>query len=199
MKQVDWDPVSKEEAYTGPLAAYRASKTFAERAAWEFVAKEKATFELSVCNPPLVLGPIVHYLNTLDNINTSNARVRDMLKGTSKEKLPPSGNHLWVDVRDIATAHVLAMEKPEAGGHRFFVTQGNFCNREIVDIIKEEFPQYRAVLPDGEATKSGDYPAAGVHGWNNKQSVEVLGVTYRPLRESIVDTVRSLQPLLETQ
>ena len=88
------------------------------------------------------------------------------------------------------------MEKSEAAGKRFFITKGNFCNREIVDIIKEEFPEYKDVLPTGDATKTGDWPAAGVHGWNNKQSIEVLGVTYRPLRETIADTVRSLQPLL---
>ena len=33
----DWDPVTEEEARENPLTAYRASKTFAEKAAWDFV------------------------------------------------------------------------------------------------------------------------------------------------------------------
>ena len=149
------------------------------------------------CNPPLVLGPIVHYLNSLDAINTSNIRFRDLLNGALKEKLTPTGNHLWVDVRDIALAHVLAVEKEAAAGKRFFITAGNFCNREITDIIREEFPEYQDRLPTGDALKPGDWPTAGVHGWDNTQSLEVLGVTYRPLKESVVDTVKSLQPMLD--
>jgi nucleoside-diphosphate-sugar epimerase len=209
----DWDPVTREQASEGPLTAYRASKTLAERSAWDFVEKEKPNFTLSTvsfpcpfpphllthmqCNPPLVLGPIVHYLNSLENINTSNQRIRDLMTGASKEKLGPSGNHLWVDVRDIALAHVLAVEKPEAAGKRFFITNGNFCNREIRDIIEEEFPEYKDRLPTGDAVKPGDYPAAGVHGWDNTQSKEVLGLEYRPFKQCIIDTVKSLQPLLK--
>jgi nucleoside-diphosphate-sugar epimerase len=124
-------------------------------------------------------------------------RIRDLITGASKEKLGPTGNYLFVDVRDIALAHVLAVEKPEAAGKRFFITNGNFCNREIVDIVKEEFPEYRELLPTGDAVKPGDWPEEGVPGWINTQSLEVLGVTYRPLKESIIDTVKSLQPLLK--
>jgi len=192
----DWDPVTKDEAYESPLTAYRASKTLAEKAAWDFVEKEKPNFTLATCNPPLVLGPIIHDLKSLDNINTSNARIRDLMTGASKAKLGGTGNHLYVDVRDIATAHVLAMEKDNAAGKRFFVTNGNFSNAEIVDIVDQNFPEYRDGLPRGEALKLGQYPPQGVNGWDNTQSVEVLGLTYRPLKECIIDTVKSLQPFL---
>lgn len=47
----DWDPVTPDEALEGPLTAYRASKTFAERAAWDFVAKEKPNFSLTTVSP----------------------------------------------------------------------------------------------------------------------------------------------------
>jgi nucleoside-diphosphate-sugar epimerase len=43
----DWDPVTRDEAMQSPLAAYRASKTFAEKAAWDFVEKEKPNFTLT--------------------------------------------------------------------------------------------------------------------------------------------------------
>jgi nucleoside-diphosphate-sugar epimerase len=194
----DWDPVTEEEAYQNPLTAYRASKTFAEKAAWDFVRDESPNFRLSTCNPPLVLGPIVHYLNSLDALNTSNQRVRDLITGAAKSKCPPTGNYLWVDVRDLADGHVLAMEKEETAGKRFFITNGNFNNHQIVDIIAEDFPEYQDVLPQGEALKPGDYPEGGPTGWDNTQSLKVLGVNYRPLKASIVDTVRSLQPLLSS-
>lgn len=194
----DWDPVTEAEALESPLSAYRASKTFAEKAAWDFCDTEKPNFQLTTCNPPLVLGPIVHYLNSLDALNTSNLRIRDLIAGAAKAKCPPTGNYLWVDVRDLAEAHVLAMEKDETAGKRFFITKGNFSNKQIAEIIADEFPQYRQGLPQGEALKSGDFPQGGPTGWNNTESLDVLGATYRPFRDCIVDTVKSLQPLLKS-
>ena len=122
-------------------------KTFAEKAAWDFVEKEKPNFDIATINPPLVFGPIVHYLNSLDAINTSNARFRNLIQGQMKEKIAPTGTFLWVDVRDVALAHVRAIEVPEAGGQRFFVTAGYFSNKEIVDIVRETRPELESKLP----------------------------------------------------
>lgn len=71
-----------------------ASKTFAEKAAWEFVEKEKPNFTIATMCPPLVFGPIVHYLNDLKALNTSNERVRDFMAGKAKEEIPDTGKYL---------------------------------------------------------------------------------------------------------
>ena len=126
-------------------------------------------------------------------VNTSNQRTRNLMTGASKSACPPTGNFFWVDVRDIALAHAMAMEKSEAGGKRFFIVAGRFCNKEIAEIMSEEFPAFRDRLPSGEALKSGDYPEQGTSGFDNSRSIEVLGMKYRGLRECIVDTVKSLQ------
>lgn len=55
----DWSNVTLEEAQKDAITAYRASKTFAEKAAWEFVQNEKPNFSLATINPPMVFGPIV--------------------------------------------------------------------------------------------------------------------------------------------
>jgi nucleoside-diphosphate-sugar epimerase len=55
----DWNPITLEEAKENPMAGYRASKTFAEKAAWEFLEKEKPNFTVATINPPMVFGPIV--------------------------------------------------------------------------------------------------------------------------------------------
>ena len=104
-------------------------------------------------------------------------------------------NYLFVDVRDLALAHVLAAEKAEAGGKRFFIVGGHFCNKEIAEIIWDEFPVLRPNLPTGDALKPGDYPDKGTYGFDNTRSKNLLGLTYRPLRESIIDTVKSLQTI----
>ncbi|MCJ1285583.1 methylglyoxal reductase (NADPH-dependent) gre2 [Xylographa opegraphella] len=190
----DWNPITEEEAIQNPMNGYRASKTFAEKAAWDFLEKEKPNFTIATCNPPLVYGPVVHYLNSLDAVNTSNQRIRDIMTGASKDKLPPSGVFLWVDVRDIALAHVLAAEKAEAANKRFFVTAGQFSNKEIAEIITENFPELRSKMPTGDALKPGDYPEEGVpFSYDNSRVKEVLGLNFMSLRKSIVDTVKSLQ------
>ncbi|KAF2761457.1 NAD(P)-binding protein [Pseudovirgaria hyperparasitica] len=189
----NWNDITTEEALQNPQNGYRASKTFAERAAWDFVEKEKPNFQLSTINPPLVFGPIVHYLNSLDGLNTSNQRVRDIIQGKSKAGIPATGVYIWVDVRDVALAHVKAFEAPNAGNKRFFVTEGgHFNNRLIVDIIRKNFPEYESQLPSPDV-KGGEYPADGVFTANNKQSIEVLGLKYRKFEDTIVDTVKSLQ------
>lgn len=48
----DWNPITEEEALENPTNGYRASKTFAERAAWEFVEKEKPNFTLATVGVP---------------------------------------------------------------------------------------------------------------------------------------------------
>jgi len=55
----DWNPITHEEALKNNANGYRASKTFAEKAAWEFVEKEKPNFTIATINPPLVFGPVV--------------------------------------------------------------------------------------------------------------------------------------------
>lgn len=57
----DWNPITLEEARENATAGYRASKTFAERAAWEFLEKEKPNFTIATINPPLVFGPTVSF------------------------------------------------------------------------------------------------------------------------------------------
>ncbi|KAL8658556.1 MAG: hypothetical protein Q9202_007523 [Teloschistes flavicans] len=154
----DWNPITEEEAIQDPPSGYRASKTFAEAAAWDFLKKEKPSFTLTVMNPPMVFGPIHPKLQTLDTLNTSNQRIRDMLLGNMSDEISPSGINVWVDVRDLALAHVRAAERDEAQGKRFFVTAGYYSNREIADDILKEVPQLKGKV----AEKGGEFPDDGM-------------------------------------
>ncbi|KAJ6179554.1 hypothetical protein N7519_010015 [Penicillium mononematosum] len=170
----EWNPVTWEEAMDHSQV-YRGSKTFAEKAAWTFIEKEKPNFNIATINPPLVFGPIVHYLNSLESLNTSNQRLRNLIQGQMKEKIAPTGNFLWVDVRDVALAHVRAIEVPEAGGERFFVVAGFFSNKELADI----------------AHSSSDFPE-NIYEIDNNKSQKILGLKYRPLKQTVSDTIDSL-------
>ncbi|KAK1085238.1 Glycine-rich RNA-binding protein 2, mitochondrial [Friedmanniomyces endolithicus] len=188
----DWNPISAEQAVQNPANGYRASKTFAERAAGDFLEQEKPNFTIATMCPPLVLGPIVHYLNSLDALNTSNQRIRDIMQGKAKEEIPETGTFIWVDVRDLALCHVLAIEKEEAANKRFFITAGYFSNKEIAQVIEKHYPQYKDQLPTS-STPGGDYPKGGVYKIDNERVQKVLGIKFRSFDESIKDTVKSLQ------
>lgn len=184
-----WNPVTVEQALESANTAYRVGKTFAEKAAWDFVEKEKPNFQVATILPTLVLGPTVHYLNSLDSLNTSNERLRDMIQGKMKDGLVPTGYFLWVDVRDVALAHVRAMEVPTAGGKRFFCAAGYMDNAAIADSIKEGYPQLAKQLPE---KYEPDMPK-DIYGFDNSQSKNILGIKYRPLKQCVIDTVKSLQ------
>lgn len=78
----DWNPIKPDEALVDTLAGYRGSKTFAERAAWEFVEREKPRFSLTALNPPFVFGPVVPYPGlSLIELNSSNRWFVEFLSG----------------------------------------------------------------------------------------------------------------------
>ena len=127
---------------------YPKSKTLAELAAWEFVdgLEGDAPMELSVINPGAVLGPVLnrHY-------STSGEVVRKLLMrelpGTAKLGFP------WVDVRDVASAHIAAMTIPEAAGERFCCAIEFAWIGEVADILAKRFG------PDGWKVPTRKLPA----------------------------------------
>jgi len=194
--EVDWNPITQEQAHQSAPFAYLGSKTFAEKAAWDFVRDEKPCFTMTTMNPPMVYGPVIHSLSSIDAINTSNARFVSLLKGSPSTPCPATVNYLFIDVRDLALAHVLALEKPGTENQRFFVTAGNYSNAEIAQVIGEEYPEFRDRMPVGEALKPGERPATGVNGYDNRKSVEVLGLQYRSLKESVRGVIDSIKGML---
>ncbi|RVX70233.1 hypothetical protein B0A52_05566 [Exophiala mesophila] len=188
----DWNPITLEQASESVANGYRASKTFAEKAAWEFLQQEKPSFSLTTLCPPQVLGPVISHLSSLDSLNTSNQVIRDLIQGKFKHKIPPNATFTWVDVRDLALCHVLALEKDLAANERFLVTAGYFCNAELVDIVRKHYDQSRDQLPS-EGSDGGEYPEGGIYKVDNSKVVKIMGVSWRKLSDTVMDTVKSLQ------
>ncbi|KAF2971764.1 hypothetical protein GQX73_g1879 [Xylaria multiplex] len=184
-----WAPETYEDAIENPAKAYKAGKVLAEKAAWAFVQDEKPNFDLAVINCTYVFGPIQRKLASLEAMNVSNHCIRDMIQGKLKNgfklRVPVP---TWVDVRDVAQAHLRAMTVPRAGGNRFYVVGGYFSNKQIADIIRERFPSLAHRLP---ADALDDLPD-DVFGFDNSRSREILGINYTSLEKSISDTVQSI-------
>lgn len=118
--ETDWSDLS------GPVWPYQKSKTLAERAAWDFVAKEGGALELSAINPVAVLGPALGH-----DTSHSIRLIQRMLNG---QPGCPKINTGVVDVRDVADLHLRAMTDPAANGERFLATAGD--SLWMVDIAR---------------------------------------------------------------
>lgn len=95
-------------------------------------------------------------------------------------------------MRDVARAHVEAMQLPAAANQRFLAHGGEFNNRLIVDLIRKHFPEYDSALPP-QSAEGGDYPAEGAFEVDNARSKEVLGIKYKALEDTVVDTINSFR------
>lgn len=143
-------------------------------------------------NPPLVYGPIAHHLESLEGLNTSNQTVRDFVQGRILgDELPPTGTFLFTDVRDLALAHVKAIEIPEAGGKRFFITAGHYSLKSLVEAIRATHPELASKLPKNPI----DDTPADVYGYDNSRAREILGINFTSLGKCIGDTTTSLLQL----
>lgn len=183
----DFNPATYDEGKNGnAVFAYCASKTLAEKAAWNFVEEKKPRFTVSVINPPVIYGPNHHYIDNLSDLNTSSGMFYSLMNGSRTEP-PPMTTWAIVDVRDVARAHKIAYEKPEAGGQRYLTTSGNFNFQQICDILREEFPELRDRVPIGNPGA----PLPDVYGVDNTKSKSELGIDFIPLRQMVIDTAKN--------
>ena len=193
--EADWsDPAGDD------TTAYAKSKTLAERAAWDFIAREGGGLELSVVNPVGIFGPVLG-----PDISTSILIVQRMMDGD----LPGMPKLLFgvVDVRDVADLHLRAMTNPAAKGERFLAVAGPFISMaDIAAILKRRMGAAAANvptrrLPNWMVRLVGLFdPAVSLitlelgkkKSASNEKARRVLGWTPRSNEEAIVATAQSL-------
>ncbi|RLV95127.1 putative NADPH-dependent methylglyoxal reductase GRP2 [Spathaspora sp. JA1] len=181
----DWNPVTREQALSNPIFGYFGSKKFSELTAHDFVKKEKVNFDISFVNPNFVFGPQAYKVKDKTSLNFSNEIVNRVVKLGANDEIPFEGQ-LFVDVRDVARAHLVAFENDEAINKRLLVISGSYSLDSIANIIRSEFPQ--ATVPKGDESRF-DELAMGIQKYDNSKTRAILGFEFKTLEESIVDTV----------
>jgi dihydroflavonol-4-reductase len=114
--------------------AYYYSKVAAEKEAWR-MADEKPGWDLVVVNPFMIIGP-----SLVPSLNESNKVIADVIGG----KYPGIVSLAWgfVDVRDVARAHLAAAEHAEAKG-RYLCANETMTMRELVARIDRVAPGHK--------------------------------------------------------
>ena len=199
LTETDWNTKSTLERNP-----YYLSKTLAERAAWDFMAAEKPSFDLVAINPFVVMGPSLS-----PALNVSNQILVDLLSGA----YPAILNLTWgiVDVRDVALAHVRAAEVPEASG-RYLCAAPPVTMRQVVTWVRESGYGHGRRLPTRgldhwlgdqivrlesyrRPAGTGSYLRTHIGRTPRYETAKVqreLGLRFRPTRETILDTLADL-------
>ncbi|KAG6554162.1 hypothetical protein Mapa_004078 [Marchantia paleacea] len=165
---------------------YHLGKTLAERAAFEY-AKD-APFDFVSIVPCTVLGGLLQ-----ETVNWSSNEVVRILKGTERreENMIIPTNVSFVDVEDVAMAHILAMENPNAEG-RYLAVAESLTNDHIALLLAKLYPQYTNVLkPDMKGMDEATLNKPVFKYSNDK--LKHLGLKFTPIVETVKKTVQSLQ------
>jgi len=195
--EADWTPPDFPGA-----SAYVRSKTIAERAARDWVAREGGTIELCTVNPSVVLGPVWSA-----DYSASVTIVKRLLEGSIRA-CPDVGFGI-VDVRDVADLHVRLLMAPGMAGERF-IASGPFMKiRAVADLLRAQLGAEAHKVPTRNAP---DWlvrvlalfdPGArfvvtelgSVRHQDASHAKQLLGWQTRPAEQSIVDTARCLLDL----
>jgi dihydroflavonol-4-reductase len=192
--EADWTNIDSPDAY-----AYVKSKTIAERAARDWVAREGGALELCTVNPSLVLGPLL----TAD-FSTSLEAIKKLLEG-SMPGLPDLGFGV-VDVRDVAAMHVQCLTAPNMANERF-IASGPFMKlEELAAILKDRLGDDARKVPTRRLPtwlmrflanfdpliRQVKGELGNVRENDASHAREVLGWVARPAAESIEITARDM-------
>ncbi|MDQ0393153.1 NAD-dependent epimerase/dehydratase family protein [Labrys monachus] len=191
--ETDWSDLN------GRVAPYQRSKTLAERASWDFIAREGGGLELAAVNPTTVLGPALG-----PDYSHSIRLIKNLLDG---QPGCPRINTCVVDVRDVADLHLRAMTDPAAKGERFLAASGgSLWMVEIAKLLKQRLGPGAAkvstrVLPNwfirlmalANPAMKGIVPLLGVDmNASGEKAKRLLGWKPRSREEAIMATAESL-------
>jgi nucleoside-diphosphate-sugar epimerase len=158
-------------------SAYLYSKRLAEQAAWKLYEENKEKVELVVINPVLVLGPTLS-----SNLNTSLKRVKSYLLNQNAQMAPNQAG--FVDVRDVALAHLIAATHPDAVGKRLLVCSVVKPWKALPDTLRKWYPNFPVFSTEG-IEEGTSYKI-------DTSELEKLGMPpYRSFETMLRDTIES--------
>lgn len=124
------------EGFVGQGMRYAASKIYAHQATRDFLKKNNPAYNLATFHPGFVLGNslVQGSADGIDGINNL------FWKSLFSEK-PLMAAGAWVNVRDIADAHVKAIEADTESGTEFLLSGPSISWKDAVKFINAKYPE----------------------------------------------------------
>jgi len=183
--EADWNSTATLD--NSPFAF---SKVLAERKAYDMVEDhnhhnpEQSVTLISIL-PSWVIGPPVSALTESLTVKVIKSWMDGSLLETGVQDMQVNA----VDVRDVAKAHMAAIERPMIQG-RYIVSLPQVTTPlEMIDILKKLYPT--RTFPGKAQTSSG----VKVGRVDNSRAMRELGVQFTPLEKSLQDTVERMLEL----
>ena len=182
------------------ISHYSKSKTLAEKAAWDYVERENHPFELAVINPALVIGPSLS-----GDLGESNKAI--VMVATGKMPVAVPLQFGYVDVRDVAAAHILAMQNPASNGERFALAEKDLWYKDVAKVLKangfDKAPTFAVpvwlakILANFSKELKLTLPYLGRlrSVKNTSKAKDILGWRPRPAEESIIEIAQQIQDM----
>lgn len=189
-----WSDVGWDMAVANPNLAYYASKNLGERAAWKFLDDNKVNFSLTTINPPYIYGPVLQQVSSFEAINETSMHLWKVAFDTKPGDIKGTYNAVptvYVDVRDVALAHVLPLENPKLAGKRLLPLPGMYTQQQVLDIVNREFPEARGKIAVGQPG-TGEFTGRPAPAFDTSATDALLQIKYRPLEETIRDSFAQL-------
>ena len=199
-KKSYYDETDWSDPENPAISHYSKSKTLAERAAWEYVENEGHPFELAVINPALVTGPTL-----TGDLGESNKAVQMVAGGKMPVAVPLMFG--YVDVRDVAAAHILAMENSASNGERFALAEKDLWYKDVAKLLRDNgfdkaptiaIPVWLAkILANFSKELKLTLPYLGRlrSVKNTSKAKDILGWNPRPAEESILEVAKQMQEM----
>ncbi|KAK6456800.1 cinnamyl-alcohol dehydrogenase flavonol reductase [Scheffersomyces xylosifermentans] len=185
-----WNNISYEESLKDPIAAYYGAKSFAEKLAWKFLEEEKPNFKLISVNPVYVFGPQAFDGEVKEKLNTSNELIHTLIKlGPNDQFDNDKGG--FIDVRDVAKAHLVALQRDDLIGRRLFMISGHFSTQMMVDILNSNFPELKGKIPVGNPGH-GPQDIKTLAKVSNEKTRQLLGWEFNSLDTIVTDTIKQV-------
>ncbi|ETI21466.1 hypothetical protein G647_07813 [Cladophialophora carrionii CBS 160.54] len=194
----DWDPLTLDEAKQDGIKGYHASKTFAERAAWDMwrdaKSKGEISWDLITFCPPMIYGPPIQELDVskgVDGLNTSIKRLVVSIQGKDPNfapKVATPGLPAWVDVRDVAEAHLKALSLDNGINERFLLCGG-------VDYFEDGLAGLRAKGEKGLGDEGAKVDRTQHFSLDRSKAEQVLGLKFTNFQKTVEDTWEQLKKL----
>ena len=178
---------------------YSFSKVSAENKAWE-INKKQNEWELVVMNPSFVMGPSLTTTSKSESLKV----MTELLTGKYKSGAPDL-KFGFVDVRDVAKAHILGLETEAKGRHILAESVAGIL--EMANVVKSTYedtykvptsyvPRWLLMIVGPIAGFSRKFVRNNIgHDLklDSSKSKEKLGLKYIPFEKTITDMVEQMK------